>query len=585
MTASKDFYDVLGLPKKATPEQIKQAYRKLMRENHPDRYTGTRKKYEQSGDPDLLKIIDEKITRANEATQEINEAYAILSDPDKRRDYDRTSGSTSRGSPSTSPTRSKPEIVLSTTNLNFGSITKGGKKTLSFTIDNHGGMPEEIHIDWEAVPTWTGELVIETHPTHTFPIKVTVEAITTKVASGSYTGRIVVIVDSVEYGVSVSLRVSAPGAAPTPMRPPKPIPATVFTALFRRTAKYWLGLIVIGVGILVASNFGVTLHTVTQEQTATTTATLIPTETPTPTPAPLFPFYLSVVDYNGSKSMIKIVDGSGNIMNGSGWSFDVPFTDALWSPDLSKILTVNDDGAVVWNRDTLKMEYSIPDAQNPIWSPDGKSIAFSLIERCRGYRLYSEDPYKSSFVWIANADGSNMRNITPQGCEPDGGYYSPAWSPDGTIIAFIYNNGDTDPGFIDRINFITLHYINFGDWIRGYFWRPAWSPDGQYLSYGKADKFGLERQLLCIADSNLDTNLGTNEQCRDLLVVNANDVTVGPTSSWSPDGKWIAVDFCRSKGSGDLGYGVCVLPVENFETAEPIFVTEGRSPQWLSAIP
>ena len=81
---SKDYYSVLGVPKNATPEQIKQAYRKLVRKNHPDRFTGTRKKYEQTGDPDLLKIIDEKITQANEKTQEINEAYQTLSDPDKR---------------------------------------------------------------------------------------------------------------------------------------------------------------------------------------------------------------------------------------------------------------------------------------------------------------------------------------------------------------------------------------------------------------------------------------------------------------------------------------------------------------------
>ena len=223
---SKDYYGVLGVLKNATPEQIKQAYRKLVRENHPDRFTGTRKKYEQTGDPDLLKIIDEKITQANEKTQEINEAYQTLSDPDKRRDYDRTSGSTSRGTPSPPSPKPKPEIVLSTTNLNFGLMTKEDKKVMSFTIDNHGGMPEEIHIDWKTVPTW-GELVIEPHPTHTFPIKVTVEVKTEKLATDSYIGRIVVIVDGEEFGVSVSVKVVIPAPAPTPMSPrPKTTVAT-----------------------------------------------------------------------------------------------------------------------------------------------------------------------------------------------------------------------------------------------------------------------------------------------------------------------------------------------------------------------
>ena len=66
--AGKDFYKVLGVRDKATPEEIKKAYRKLAKENHPDA---------NRGDP-----------KAAERFKEIGEAYAVLSDPEKRKQYD-----------------------------------------------------------------------------------------------------------------------------------------------------------------------------------------------------------------------------------------------------------------------------------------------------------------------------------------------------------------------------------------------------------------------------------------------------------------------------------------------------------------
>lgn len=68
-TTSKDYYRVLGVPEGATQDQIRKAYRKLAKENHPDA---------NPGDP-----------KAQERFQEIGEAYAVLSDKEKRAQYDR----------------------------------------------------------------------------------------------------------------------------------------------------------------------------------------------------------------------------------------------------------------------------------------------------------------------------------------------------------------------------------------------------------------------------------------------------------------------------------------------------------------
>lgn len=65
----RDYYEVLGVTREATGEEIKKAYRKIAFENHPDR---------NPDDPE-----------AEQTFKEASEAYEILGDPDKRRSYDR----------------------------------------------------------------------------------------------------------------------------------------------------------------------------------------------------------------------------------------------------------------------------------------------------------------------------------------------------------------------------------------------------------------------------------------------------------------------------------------------------------------
>lgn len=66
---SKDYYQILGVPKNASQEQVKKAYRKLAMQYHPDRNPG-------------------KEQWANEKFKEINEAFGVIGDPQKRQQYD-----------------------------------------------------------------------------------------------------------------------------------------------------------------------------------------------------------------------------------------------------------------------------------------------------------------------------------------------------------------------------------------------------------------------------------------------------------------------------------------------------------------
>src|SRR5438034_8981168 len=72
MPAIQDPYKVLGIAKKASEDEIKKAYRKLARKYHPDR------------NPDD--------SSAEERFKEVQHAYSILSDPEKRKQYDAGGG-------------------------------------------------------------------------------------------------------------------------------------------------------------------------------------------------------------------------------------------------------------------------------------------------------------------------------------------------------------------------------------------------------------------------------------------------------------------------------------------------------------
>jgi curved DNA-binding protein len=113
----KDYYKILGVPKTATPKEIKAAYRKLARKYHPD--------------------VNKGDAKSEARFKEINEANEVLSDPAKRKRYD-TLGSdwASYGPP---PGQGRPGAQGGGRVVDFGDEDLGGFSEFFRTIFGGGG--------------------------------------------------------------------------------------------------------------------------------------------------------------------------------------------------------------------------------------------------------------------------------------------------------------------------------------------------------------------------------------------------------------------------------------------------------------
>ena len=110
--AGRDYYEILGVARAASETEIKKSFRQLAMQFHPDRNPGDKK--------------------AEEHFKALNEAYAVLSDPDKRAQYDRfgtVSGGASRAA--SAPSSRISSRTSSRAASGAGAAAAGAGKTSS----------------------------------------------------------------------------------------------------------------------------------------------------------------------------------------------------------------------------------------------------------------------------------------------------------------------------------------------------------------------------------------------------------------------------------------------------------------------
>jgi Tol biopolymer transport system component len=174
----------------------------------------------------------------------------------------------------------------------------------------------------------------------------------------------------------------------------------------------------------------------------------------------------------------------------------------------------------------------------PAWSPDGRSIVFASTRCCA--TAHSSGNYA---LYTMSADGSGLRRITQDSASD----LSPAWSPDGTRIAYVVTppNVPNPPPKQDwQIWVVNADGTGARALTTDHRYDDAvtWSPDGKKLAYIShlSDDRDWQIRVMRADGSGQHTVFTCTGSCR----------SGGYTLAWSPDGKEIALTvFLKGTGS------------------------------------
>ena len=208
-------------------------------------------------------------------------------------------------------------------------------------------------------------------------------------------------------------------------------------------------------------------------------------------------------------------------------------TDPAWSPD-GTTLAVTAWGADGFDVYTMKPDGSertlvLRNASSPSWSPDAKRLVVARAD-CGSSAACNADEQIGTSLAIVNADGTDVRELSPDRTDESRSASGPEWSPDGKLIAFVDTAGSigliTPDG--ERVPMPAAPIASVS---------VSWSPDSSKLAYDRYDAKGVGSVAVV-----LDRASGTETVLR-------GEQSGAEAPVWSPEGDQLVFNSMVVGGS------------------------------------
>ncbi len=227
---------------------------------------------------------------------------------------------------------------------------------------------------------------------------------------------------------------------------------------------------------------------------------------------------IGVMNPDGSGATMLHVYGSDPAISPNGRNIAYcSLRDSIYS----QIYVMNADGSDPQRITNMKTG----DACGPVWSPDGKKIAF--------YAFALTNPSRNPEIWVMDRDGSNQKRLTDHGLDP-------SWSPDGRQIAFASKRDGVFQIYVmnadgSNVRRLTKHNAEDAN--------PAWAPDGAAIAYVSATADDRRGLFIMGADGSEPHGLAHSKN-QDFCF-----------PSWSPDGKTLVFTALNRVGPQGIVLG------------------------------